>query len=66
MGLLPWFANKSCSNVFADFGSRQSLRVCRLTSCPSMGDSHERDSYTKIQESSKHLLEFPSSGLLPE
>lgn len=66
MGLLPRFAEESRSNVFADFGDRQSLRVCRFSSCPSLGDSHERDSHTKIQEPSKHLLEFPSAGLLSE
>ena len=66
MGLLPRFAKESRSNVFADFGGRQSLRVCGFSSCPSLGDSHECHSDTEIQESSKYILEFPSSGLLPE
>ena len=66
MGLLPRFAKESRSNFFADPGDRQSLRVCRFSSCTTMGDSRECDSHTTFQKPSKHLLEFPIFGLLSE
>ena len=66
MGLFPRFAEKSRSNVFSDSGGRKSLRICCFSSCPSMGDSPERNSDTKIQKPSEHLLEFPSSRLHSE
>ena len=64
MGLLSRLAKESCANFFSDFGDRQPLRICRLSSCFAMGYPRQRNSDTKIEESSQSVLEFPIFGLL--